>query len=236
MGGAQPWVTCPRDPPWLLCAVGDRPCSCCSRRRRTRCVSWRLRAGWVPAYSPSHDDDPHAACPPSTTADTALSAHCRCSQSYDDEERELRTSYFPGSPLERYLAASPSDFVDEFESLPNDVNPLDPGPHATTPAADMLQYPVHCANFHHACFSSCGVSALMDPAIARRGRLRILQPGVQQQFQRQRAFFMMQNARARAAAYGGANLLNPDLPLMELFWRTLLPWNRIDDRRGMGRF
>lgn len=25
--------------------------------------------------------------------------------------------------------------------------------------------------------------------------------------------------------------LNPDLPLLELFWRTLLPWNMIDSSR-----
>lgn len=35
-------------------------------------------------------------------------------------------------------------------------------------------------------------AALMDPAIARRGRLRILQPGVQRQWQQRREFFMMQ--------------------------------------------
>lgn len=68
----------------------------------------------------------------------------------------------------------------------------------------------------------------MDPAIARRGRLRILQPGVQRQWQAQREFFMMQGQRLGEAR---ARLLNPDLPLLELFWRTLLPWNAIDSSR-----
>lgn len=32
-----------------------------------------------------------------------------------------------GCAADRYLAASPADFKDEFESLPGDMNPLDPG-------------------------------------------------------------------------------------------------------------
>jgi hypothetical protein len=46
---------------------------------------------------------------------------------------------------------------------------------------------------HHVIVSfSMVYAALMDPAIARRGRLRILQPGVQRQWQQRREFFMMQ--------------------------------------------
>jgi hypothetical protein len=51
-----------------------------------------------------------------------------CPQAYEDEEAELAANYpVEGCAADRYLAASPADFKDEFESLPGDMNPLDPG-------------------------------------------------------------------------------------------------------------
>lgn len=42
---------------------------------------------------------------------------------------------------------------------------------------------------------------------------------------------LCQGGMMRGAATGAAvGSLSPHLPLMELFWRTLLPWNRVDPR------
>lgn len=74
-------------------------------------------------------------------------------------------------------------------------------------------------------------TALADPAVARRGRLR---------FNRARGAPFW-GGGAAAVRQGGQGLLdrgtlNPDLPLLELFWRSLFPWNTIDNSRQPAQF
>ncbi len=65
--------------------------------------------------------------------------------------------------------------------------------------------------------------ALADPAVARRGRLRF-----------RRGMLGGRAGVQPPALWGEADHrrtrgnLDPNLPLMELFWRSLLPWNTID--------
>ena len=69
--------------------------------------------------------------------------------------------------------------------------------------------------------------ALADPAVARRGRLRLRRgmlggrAGMQPQ---QQMWGEADEGRTRG-------LLDVNLPLAELFWRSLLPWNSIDSSR-----
>lgn len=72
-----------------------------------------------------------------------------------------------------------------------------------------------CVLFRH--------SALADPAIARRGRLRLNR--------QQPVWGEAIPAGAEGGGGGGSGLmggtLDPNLPLLELFWRSLLPWNTV---------
>lgn len=50
-----------------------------------------------------------------------------CPQAYEQEVQELEQHYGPRSFMEKYRAFLLQDFKDEFDSLPADANPLDPG-------------------------------------------------------------------------------------------------------------
>ena len=136
---------------------------------------------------------------------------------YKEEAREIEAHYFDddheegqprargrrrkgrSNPLEKYRHANVVDYGDEFPRLPQGMNPLNP--------------------------------ALADPAVARRGRLRLHRGGfLQQQQQQQQLLQQLQDEHDQLWGGGGRRqrgTLSPDLPLMELFWRTLLPWNTV---------
>lgn len=72
--------------------------------------------------------------------------------------------------------------------------------------------------------------ALADPAVARRGRLRLRRgmPRGMGGFQQQQQQQLWGNGDGIGPAHAN---LNPNLPLLELFWRSLLPWNTIASSR-----
>jgi len=74
--------------------------------------------------------------------------------------------------------------------------------------------------------------ALADPAVARRGRLRLRRGGG-----RGLGGFQHPQQQLWGGGIGGDGMgraggnLDPNLPLAELFWRSLLPWNTIRSSR-----
>lgn len=106
----------------------------------------------------------------------------------------------PSPALMRYAPMDPEDYADRIRTLPPEANPLDPN--------------------------------LLVPALAMNAnRRRFLQRNPRQQpredeweVQRQEEEF------AGLILIGGppTHVIDPDLPLMELFWRSALPWNRVE--------
>ena len=104
------------------------------------------------------------------------------------------------SALAQYMRCDPSDYEDSFQTLPADANPLDP--------------------------------ALVAPALAldpNRRRMRRFPRGggMANNADLQNREFERLFAH-QAAAGGRAQMIDPDLPLVEVFWRSLMPWNEVE--------
>jgi hypothetical protein len=63
---------------------------------------------------------------PSPCSDLCLVLPVCVYQGYREEAQELDTNFVHGGPADKYRNASVADFVDEFQTLPGDANPLDP--------------------------------------------------------------------------------------------------------------
>ena len=105
--------------------------------------------------------------------------------------------------LEKYSAFDPMDFLDSFRRIPADANPLDPG--------------------------------LMDAALNytpnRRRFLRINRQHGARGENDQGLDLEMLARQQRTMLGAGRNqmqIIDPDLPLMELFWRSMMPWARVE--------
>jgi len=104
--------------------------------------------------------------------------------------------------LEKYSVFDPMDFQDSFRRIPADANPLDPG--------------------------------LMDAALNYTpNRRRFLRMNRQQGGRgNEQGLDLEMLARQQRTMLGtgrnGMQVIDPDLPLMELFWRSMMPWARVD--------
>lgn len=108
----------------------------------------------------------------------------------------------PSPALQRYGRADPANYEDRFRLLPAEANPLDPG---------LLQYALN-----------------MDP-----NRRRLLRRGNRAGVAEIDPLEALE-ARARAGNQGivlggpPTNNLDPDAPLVELLWQSMLPWNHVE--------
>mmetsp|Transcript_32837 Transcript_32837/g.72059 ORF Transcript_32837/g.72059 Transcript_32837/m.72059 type:complete len:594 (+) Transcript_32837:769-2550(+) len=102
--------------------------------------------------------------------------------------------------LIRYMSVDPSDYEDAFTTLPADANPLDPA--LVAPALAL------------------------DPNRRRLGR-RMPRGGgggdIGNDWQQQ-----ILEQMQLAGAGGEMLMIDPDLPLAEVFWRSLMPWNHVE--------
>jgi len=105
--------------------------------------------------------------------------------------------------LEKYSDFVPMDFQDSFPRIPVDANPLDPG--------------------------------LMDAALnytANRRRFLRMNRRHGAGRENDQGLDLEMLARQQRTMLGtGRNqmqIIDPDLPLMELFWRSMMPWARVD--------
>lgn len=126
------------------------------------------------------------------------------------------TDIKPLSPaIVRYCRIDPADYETKFQLLPAEANPLNMG---------LVQHAIQ-----------------IDP-----NRRRFLQRGPrgggggqQQQLGDDLLgdnFMFGGNAVRRRTFFGPpTNVIDLDWPLMEIFWRSLLPWNRIDEIRAPPR-
>ena len=117
------------------------------------------------------------------------------------EEGQLNT-HCPSLALLRYLEFDPIDFQDSFQRIPLEANPLDPG---LMDAA--LHYTPNRRRFLRMNRGQGGgLDGGMDlEMVGRQGPQRLLGTG-----------------------RDGMDLIDPDLPLLEVFLRSLLPWARVD--------
>ena len=102
----------------------------------------------------------------------------------------------------RYSRIDPGDYETKFQLLPAEANPLDP------------------TLVHHA--------LVIDP---NRRRFLRAQRGGRADMGEEELFMLGQGGNAvRGALFGPPrNNIDLDWPMLEIFWRSLLPWNRIDE-------
>jgi hypothetical protein len=114
-------------------------------------------------------------------------------------ENVARLSRVPLSPsLIRYARCDPADYEDRFQTLPMDANPLDPG--------------------------------LLAPALAvdpnRRRFLR--RPDMPAPHEEEADLGLFPGQRGVAIGGPPTHLIDPDSPMLEVLWRSMLPWNHVD--------
>jgi hypothetical protein len=113
------------------------------------------------------------------------------------KDRNYQETPTPLSPaIMRYVRCHPTDFEDKFQTMPAEANPLDPS---------VVAHALH-----------------VDPN----------RPRFMQRMPRAGAFHggVHEEDFAALAARGGfagppTQNIDPDLPLLEVFWRSALPWN-----------
>jgi len=125
-----------------------------------------------------------------------------CQQLRDEEVKNISVKCHQISPaIIRYARFESSDFEDSFRTiLPADANPLDP--------------------------ALVALALNLDP---NRRRFFQRRPVRGQQGGRREGF----NLEGMAAQYRGISgrnviMIDPDLPIVELFWRSLMPWARVE--------
>jgi hypothetical protein len=112
------------------------------------------------------------------------------------------TAKLPSPALQRYSRADPANYEDRFRLLPAEANPLDP---------QLLQYALN-----------------VDP-----NRRRLLRRGNRAGVAEIDPLEALEN-RARAGNQGiviggpPTHNLDPDSPLVEILWQSMLPWNRVE--------
>ena len=139
----------------------------------------------------------------SSVVQTWLYGACRAVvESTNDEIRPVGVAMFPA--LLRYQRMDPQDYADRFRQLPPEANPLDPG--------------------------------LVAPALAvDPNRRRLLRggggaAGRQAAQQEMLAQFQRQQQQQNGIMIGGppTHMIDPDSPMLEVFWRSMMPWNHVD--------
>lgn len=103
--------------------------------------------------------------------------------------------------LIRYARCDPADYEGRFQTLPQDANPLDPGLLAPALAVDPNRRRRFLRRGDMPAARAGGMDDEM-PAIFQGGGLVIGGPP--------------------------ANVIDPDDPLVEVLWRSMLPWNTVD--------
>lgn len=117
--------------------------------------------------------------------------------------------YSPSPSLDRYLKVDPMDYHDSFRRIPVDVNPLDPG---VRDAA--LNYTPNRRRF------------LRMNHMRQGGRGGNNEGGIDLETIARRQQEMM--ATLLGAGRDGMAVIDPDLPLAEVFWRSMMPWARVE--------
>ena len=111
-------------------------------------------------------------------------------------------AYLPSPALQRYARIDPADYEDRFRMLPAEANPLDP-------------------------------ALLAMSLVVNTNRRRILRRGDRAGNQHLDPLEVLEN-RARAAQQGiviggpPTHRINPDSPLLEVLWQSMLPWNHVE--------
>ena len=121
----------------------------------------------------------------------------------DNENEDALKDHFPSSCLIRYMEFDSTDFQNSFHRIPVEANPLDPG---------LME-----AAFHY--IPNRRRFLRMNRRQGGRGdddRLDLEMVG------RQQPQTLLGTGR------NGMGVIDPDLPLLELFWRSLLPWVRVE--------
>ena len=120
-----------------------------------------------------------------------------------NQEGQVSQEHTPSPALLRYTEFDPMDFQDSFRRIPADASPLDPG---LMDAA--LHYTPNRRRFLR-----------MNRAQGGRGD----EGGIDlEMVGRQQPQTLLGTGR------NGMDVIDPDLPLLEVFWRSLLPWARVD--------
>lgn len=121
-----------------------------------------------------------------------------CIEATSDEDQS--TVELPSPALQRYAQIDPADFEDRFRLLPQEANPLDMG---------LLQYALN-----------------VDP-----NRRRLLRRGNRGAGEIDPLEALEQRARGQQGIVLGGpptHTIDPDDPLVEVLWRSMMPWNHVE--------
>ena len=110
--------------------------------------------------------------------------------------------YLPSPALQRYSRIDPADFEDRFRLLPAEANPLDP-------ALLAMSLVVNTNRRRILRRGGRGGNHHLDPLEVLDNRVRAAQQGI---------------------VIGGppTHTINPDSPLLEVLWQSMLPWNHVE--------
>jgi Transcriptional repressor TCF25 len=118
------------------------------------------------------------------------------------EEKNLKCSLSLDPSILRYARSDPEDYEDRFRHLPQEANPLDP--------------------------NLVAAALVVDPNRRRlfRGGGGVARGGEDEQFDPRNRGLLV----GHELLIGGppTHIVDPDDPLLEVFWRSLLPWNHVD--------
>lgn len=143
-------------------------------------------------------------------AESSRSSVCPC----EAETNVLRRAYGKESPINKYLGLPLSDFDEAFALLPQDANILDPrlmGPNFMNERVRLIMPAVPGGGGRE------GALDVLDEVLAMALLIGRQEEGVG----RDRGV-LRGGRHGRARAEGN---LDPEAPLAQLFWQTLLPWN-----------
>ena len=115
--------------------------------------------------------------------------------------------YTPSDALLKYYEYDPCDFQDSFRRIPLDANPLDPSlmDAAMNYTANRRRF-LRLNNRRH---GGRGDDEGIDLEMLARQQMALL-----------------------GAGRDGMDVIDPDLPLAELFLRSMMPWARVDGVEG----
>lgn len=151
---------------------------------------------------------PTAAAAAAAESGTSSAASAPCPS--PSEAEVLQRAYGPGSPILKYLSLALADFDEAFALLPQDANILDPrlmGPNFMNERV-RLRMPGGGGRGQDM------LDEVVAMAMQAGGRQGAGMRGAQGW-----------DHRGRRVAGGAQGNLNPESPLAQLLWQTLLPWN-----------
>ncbi|CAM9122097.1 unnamed protein product [Choristocarpus tenellus] len=130
----------------------------------------------------------------------------------------LKRAYQPNSPLTKYLDMALSDFSESFPTLPANANALDPR--------------LMGANFMNQRLARVRLPGMRGGRRnGEEGGALVNMANLMEQLRQNE---VAEDVQGRAAGRGGVGSgnLDPALPLAQLFWQTLLPWNSFSTPRN----